>query len=92
MPVNPKLQITDKTAKPIVKAILEVFSPATELLGWAGDAIRIHRTRSVLKCFSRTKQIAAKAGLKLKAPPVKFISQYIENCSLEDDTDRELIE
>src|SRR5208282_1271237 len=92
MPIFPKIQLSDETAKPVVSALLEIFSPATELIGWAGDAVRIHRARSALKCFSRTKQIAAEAGLVLKAPPVKFLSQYIENCSLEDETDNELIE
>lgn len=86
------LQISDETTKPIVKAVLEIFSPATELLGWAGDAIRVHRFQSALRCFERTKRIATKAGVILKAPPVKFLSQYIEGCSLEEEKDSDLIE
>jgi hypothetical protein len=92
MSLIPKIQVSDETVRPVVNAALEIFSPATELLGWAGDAIRIYRARTVLRCFERTKRIAAKAGLKLKAPPVKFLSQYIENCSLEDEKDETLIE
>jgi hypothetical protein len=92
MSLIPKIKISNETAGPIVNAALEVFSPATELLGWMGDAIRIHRARTVLRCFEKTKKIAKKAGLKLKAPPVKFLSQFIENCSLEDEKDETLIE
>ena len=92
MSLIPKIQISDETARPVVNAALDIFSPATELLGWAGDTIRIYRARTVLRCFKRTKEIAAKAGLKLKVPPVKFLSQYIENASLEDEKDDSLIE
>jgi hypothetical protein len=92
MSLLPKIRISDEAARPLVNAVLEVFSPATELLGWVGDAIRVHRTRTVLRCFARTKEIAAKAGIGLKAPPTKFLAQYIENCSLEEETDRFLIE
>jgi hypothetical protein len=88
----PKVEISGETARPIVDAVIETFSPATELLGWLGDAIRVHRARTVLKCFAETKRIAAEAGTKLKAPPAKFLAQYIEHCSLEDEEDHGFIE
>lgn len=92
MSLIPKIQVSDESVRPVVNAALEIFSPATELLGWVGDTIRIFRARTVLRCFARTKQIAAESGLKLKAPPVKFLSQFIESCSLEDEKDETLIE
>jgi hypothetical protein len=99
MEIRPEIKVAAETAKaiaeviqPIMKAVSEIFSPATELLGWGGDAIRVYRARSALKCFARTKEIASKAGLQLKAPPTKFVAQFIENCSLEDESDNQLIE
>ena len=88
----PKIEISGENARPIVDAIIDVFSPAAELFGWLGDSIRVHRTRTVLECFAKTKKIAAEAGIKLKAPPAKFLTQYIENCSIEDESDHDLIE
>jgi hypothetical protein len=85
-------KISDEAAKPIVEAVVDIFSPATELLGWLGDSVRVHRARTVLKCFALTKKIADEAGITLKAPPTKFISQYIENASLEEEDNDKLIE
>lgn len=99
MEITPKIEIQAEAAgaikdvvQPIVKAVGEVFSPVSELLGWGGDIIRIYRERTALKCFARTKQIASKTGIRLQEPPAKFITQFIENCSLEDENDEQLIE
>jgi hypothetical protein len=81
-----------ETTQPIINAVIEIFSPITELFGWGGDTIRVYRERTALKCVARTKEIATKAGIKLQAPPTKFIAQFIENCSLEDEDDETLIE
>ncbi|MGB3406945.1 MAG: hypothetical protein WBA67_05570, partial [Jannaschia sp.] len=63
-----------------------------EALGWAGDAVRVHRARSALKTIARTKVLAQESGFQLTAPPLKFISQFIENASLEEEADDEIIE
>lgn len=88
----PKIPLSPEAGRAIVDALLDVFSPITETFAWGGDVVRVYRTRTALKCFRRTKQIAAAAGVKLKAPPVKFLSQFIENCSLEDENDDALID
>lgn len=88
----PKIPLSPESGRAIVDALLDVFSPISETFAWGGDVVRVYRTRTALKCFGRTKQIAAAAGLKLKAPPVKFLCQFIENCSLEDENDDALID
>ena len=91
-PIKANFEIKDETVRTVVDAALDVLSGPTELFGWLGDAVRVHRARSALRCFQRTKEIASKAGLDLVAPPVKFIAQYVEYASLEDDQDDNLIE
>jgi len=86
------IEIKDETVRTVVDAVLDVLSAPREMLAWLGDSIRVHRARSALKCFMRTKEIAEQAGLSLQAPPVKFISQYIEYASLEEEDDDTLIE
>lgn len=84
--------ISGETVRPIVGAIVDLFSPVTEPLGWIGDLVRDQRMRSALTCFGRAKEVAEKAGVKLKAPPAKFLSQFVDCCSLENDSDKQLIE
>ncbi len=90
--IKANIEVSDETAKTIVDAALDTFSAATELLGWLGDSIRVHRARAALRCFERTREMASNAGLKLTVPPAKFLIQYIEHCSLESEEDSNLIE
>jgi hypothetical protein len=92
LPISAKIVVTGEAVKPLVDAVVDLFSPITEPLGWLGDVFRDHRLRSALKCLARAKELAENQGEKLKAPPAKFLSQYIESCSLEDNRDKQLIE
>lgn len=91
-PVRLNVEAKDATVRVVVDAVLDVFSGPTELLGWLGDSIRVHRTRSALKCFRRMKALANEAGVTLTSPPAKFLVQHIEGCSLEDEDDETLVE
>lgn len=91
-PVKIEAKLDEETSRSLTDAILDVFSPGAELMGWLGDSVRVFRVRSALKCFERTKELAEAQGVELRQPPVKFLSQYIENCSLEDSEDTTLIE
>lgn len=94
MAVVPKvsIEVAKETVQDVVDAALTVFSPAIEPLGWLGDQIRVHRVRSSLKTFKRTQELARECKLKLKAPPAKFLAQFIEASSLEEADDDDLIE
>lgn len=91
-PVKAKITVGEETVDDVVKAALEVFSAPTEALGWLGDQIRVHRVRSGLKALRRTEALARECGVRLTAPPTKFLAQFLEACSLEEESDDELIE
>lgn len=86
------VDIGRETVQDIVDAAVDLFSPGIESLGWLGDQVRVHRVRSGLKSLRRTQELAAECGIKLIAPPTKFLAQFIEASSLEDADDEELIE
>ena len=94
MPELPKIsvEVDKETVQDVVDAALEVFSPAIEPLAWLGDQIRVHRVRSSLKTLKRTQELARECGLRLKAPPAKFLAQFLEASSLEEADDKDLVE
>lgn len=94
MPELPKISVDvgKETVQDVVDAALDVFSPAIEPLGWLGDQIRVHRVRSSLKTLKRTQELARECGVRLKAPPAKFLAQFIEASSLEEADDKDLVE
>jgi hypothetical protein len=79
MPVEIKVEGT----KAISTALVEMFSPVTNLLGTVGDRVRVYRELSLLRSLKRARAIAAEEGLSLKEPPLKFLVPYLEDCSLE---------
>lgn len=78
--------------KEISNALVEIFSPVTNLLGTLGDRVRIYRQLSLLRSLKRAKEIASEEGLEVKEPPLKFLVPYMEDCSLESPDDEVLIE
>lgn len=88
MTIDIKLEGT----KEISNALVEIFSPVTNLLGTLGDRVRIYRQISLLRSLRRAKEIASEEGLELKEPPLKFLVPYLEDCSLESPDDEVLID
>lgn len=88
MTIDVKLEGT----KEISNALVEIFSPVTNLLGTLGDRVRIYRELSLLRSLKRAREIAAEEGLTLKEPPLKFLVPYLEDCSLESPDNKDLIE
>jgi len=86
------IDISEQESKTVINAIVDILSLPRESLGYLGDLIRIHRANTILKCFKKTKTLAEEAGLKLSAPPIKFLAQYVESASLEDEQDEKMIE
>ena len=86
-PVNADIEVKigKESTKQIVEMVADVFSPVTELLGALGDNIRVYRTNAVLRTFEKTRKLAEKSRIQLKAPPVKFLVPFIEEASLEED-------
>lgn len=75
----------DEAAKSFADALCDLISPATETLGLVGDAIRVARLEVAERIARKAKRIADENGLKLKAPPLKFLLPFFESGSLEDE-------
>jgi hypothetical protein len=88
--VGVNVEVDKDDARDIVTAIADTFSPVSESLGALGDSFRYYRSRSAIRNFQRTKEIAEKAGITLKAPPVRFLAPYIEFSSLNDENNATL--
>ncbi|HUD51728.1 Abi-alpha family protein [Parvibaculum sp.] len=86
-PVSVRAEIPEDSSRRIVDAVIDLFSPVTEIAGFLGDKIRAYRTDSALRVFRRTKELANENGLKLSTPPLKFLLPFIEKCSLEEESD-----
>jgi hypothetical protein len=78
--------------KELSKVLVDVLSPASEVLGSLGDKVRVYRQVSLLRSLNKAKAIAENEGLKLVEPSLKFLVPYLEDCSLEDPEDEALIE
>lgn len=78
--------------KEISKALVDMFSPATNFLGTLGDKVRVYRQLSLMKSIKRANEIAASEGLQLAEPPLKFLVPFMEECSLESPDDSKMIE
>jgi len=74
------------------RALADAFSPISETLGAIGDRIRVYRHVSLIRCLEKAEQIAKAEGISLNEPPLKFLVPYLEDCSLEDPNDEDLIE
>ena len=85
-PVSIRAEIPEDSSRRIVDAVIDLFSPVTEIAGALGDRVRTYRTESALRVFRRAKELAEENGLRLSAPPLKFLLPFIEKCSMEDDT------
>lgn len=76
----------------LTNALVEAFSPVTEVLGTIGDRVRVYRHISLLRSIKRAREIALEENLKIKEPSLKFLIPYLEDCSLEDPDNKELME
>lgn len=77
---------------PIGKAIVDTFSPVSNLLGLIGDQVRVYRELTLRRTLQRARDIADDEGLPLTEPPVGFLVPYLEDCSLESPDDDRLID
>ncbi len=82
-----EIPVTPDDSKRVVDALVDLFSPVTEVMGTLGDQVRLYRIRSVLRVLNETKALAEAAGLKLKRPPLRFLAPFLEEASLNDDND-----
>jgi len=87
-----EVNVGKKSVEKLIDAVVDTFSPATETLGLLGDAIRLARIEVATAVTRKAKVIADENGLKLSAPPLKFLIPFFEKVSIEDINDDTLVE
>lgn len=85
------MNINLEGSKELTKALVDTFSPVTEIIGSLGDKVRVYRQLSLMRTLQKAQKLAAAEGITLSAPPIKFLVPFMEECSLEDENDQDLI-
>lgn len=91
-PIKAEVKIGERAVEKLLDAAMDAFSPATETLGFLGDAIRLARVEVAAAITRKAKAIAVDQGLKLTAPPLKFLVPFYEKASTENVDDNVLLE
>lgn len=91
-PLKADVKVGERSADKLVDALVDTFSPATETLGLFGDVIRLARVEVAAQITQHAKRIADEAGLKLQAPPLKFLVPFFERASTEDASEDNLMD
>lgn len=91
-PISADIKVGERSADKLVEALVDAFSPATETLGLFGDVVRLARVEVAALITQRAKQFADSAGLKLQAPPLKFLVPFFERASTEDAAADDLVD
>ena len=86
------VKVSERSTDKLIEAAVDTFSPATETLGLLGDSVRLARIEVAAFITKRAKVLADQHGLKLTAPPLKFLVPFYEKASTEDVEDKILIE
>lgn len=74
----------------ISNQIADLLSPFSEMAGLIGDRVRIFRQTAAINALTRAHEIASQRGLPVKPVPPKFLLEWLECASLEDEDDDEL--
>lgn len=69
----------------LVNAICDLGSPFTETAGLLGDVVRTYRQDNAIKALEKTKMLADENGVVLQPTTPKFLFDWIERVSLEED-------
>ncbi len=82
-----KVDIDAVGSNKLIDVVVDAFAPATETFGLLGDVVRLARVEVAAKITRRAKEIADQAGVKLVAPPLKFLVPFYEKASIEEADD-----
>ena len=86
-PISGKVHVSvgERSTDKLIDAVVDAFSPASEILGALGDGVRLARVEIAARITRRAKNIADENGLVLTAPPLKFLVPFFERSSIEDE-------
>ena len=89
-PKGGSLEVIGHAAGRLTHQLADLLSPLTEGVGLVGDQIRLFRQRAVVAALERAHEIARERGTKLKSIPPKFLVEWMESASLENEEEVEL--
>lgn len=76
----------------ITNTISDLLSPFSEATGVIGDVIHYYRQDMALRAIGRAREIAKKTGANLQPVPPKFLVKWVEDASLEESENDELVD
>jgi hypothetical protein len=77
-----------QTLAPVQEIVREVSGPAATEVGLMfGDAVRVWRLKRAVRYLEDVREIASKAGLRLKPVAPRLLFPILDSASLEDDQD-----
>lgn len=74
----------------LANGIADLLSPFTESAGLLGDSVRMYRQNNAIKGLAKATQLARHNEVELKPVEPKFLVQWLEGASLEDDGKEDL--
>lgn len=88
-----QIAISEKTTEKIADVLIDTFKPLQHGLGLAGDWVESKRREAqAIRTLKAAQRIAAAEGKAIEQPPPKFLIPYLNNASLEDETDEDIKE
>jgi hypothetical protein len=90
-PTGGSLEVKGDGAGRLTNQLADLLSIFSEPVGYLGDKFRVWRQVAVIRSLQRAQEIAQESGLALQPVSPKFLVNWVEKASLEDDdllTDR----
>lgn len=73
----------------VVDALAGFLSPISEGAGYFGDVIRMYRQENVIRGVAKAKKLADNLGVPIQPVHPKFLVNWVEGVSLEDEVEKE---
>ena len=81
-------ELVKQTLAPVQEIVRELSGPAATEVGlMLGDTLRVWRLKRAVRYLQDVKEVASKAGLRLKPVAPRLLFPILDSASLEDDED-----
>jgi Abortive infection alpha len=81
-------ELVKQTLAPVQEIVRKVSGPAATEVGLMfGDAVRVWRLKRAVRYLEDVREVASKAGLRLKPVAPRLLFPILDSASLEDDQD-----
>lgn len=76
----------------VTNTIADLLSPFSEATGVIGDVIHYYRQDMAIRAIAKAREIAKETGARLQPVPPKFLVKWVEDASLEEAKNDELVD